>query len=64
MPQLSEQTVERLPCRGCMRDCPHLSVCDGMPWRMPVDRQMFQASVAEGASPDLVDSDHKGASES
>jgi hypothetical protein len=23
----------RLPCRGCMADCPNYATCDGMPWR-------------------------------
>jgi len=22
-----------LPCRGCTRDCPNISVCDHRPWR-------------------------------
>jgi hypothetical protein len=24
---------DRLPCRGCMADCPNYTTCDGMPWR-------------------------------
>ena len=24
--------AERLPCRGCTRDCPNYSSCDGRPW--------------------------------
>jgi len=23
----------RLPCRGCMPDCPNYATCDGKPWR-------------------------------
>jgi len=25
----------RLPCRGCTRDCGNYPHCDGKPWRMP-----------------------------
>lgn len=25
---------ERLPCRGCTRDCPNYERCDGKPWRL------------------------------
>lgn len=24
--------AERLPCRGCTRDCPNYNRCDGRPW--------------------------------
>jgi hypothetical protein len=24
---------ERLPCRGCTRDCANYAHCDGRPWR-------------------------------
>ena len=24
--------AERLPCRGCTRDCPNYASCDGRPW--------------------------------
>ena len=26
-------THPRLPCRGCMVDCPNYGTCDGKPWR-------------------------------
>jgi hypothetical protein len=26
--------VERLPCRGCTRNCKLYSVCHGTPWRL------------------------------
>jgi len=25
---------QRLPCRGCTRDCSHYPHCNGKPWRM------------------------------
>ena len=25
---------ERLPCRGCTRECLNYTVCDGRPWRL------------------------------
>ena len=28
--------MERLPCRGCTRDCPNYSECAGRPWRLSV----------------------------
>lgn len=51
MPSPTEQTVERLPCRGCMRDCPYFYVCDGKLWRMPVDRQGARVGDEEDAQP-------------
>ena len=24
---------QRLPCRGCMSDCPNYLACEGSPWR-------------------------------
>jgi hypothetical protein len=24
---------ERLPCRGCTRECPNFETCEGKPWR-------------------------------
>lgn len=29
----SEEKPQRLPCRGCMSDCPNYATCDGTPWR-------------------------------
>lgn len=25
---------DRLPCRGCTRDCPNYDSCEGRPWRL------------------------------
>ncbi|WP_210426309.1 hypothetical protein [Marinobacter confluentis] len=27
------QAAPRLPCRGCLPDCPNYATCDGKPWR-------------------------------
>lgn len=27
-------TTHRLPCRGCLRDCPNYHQCDGKVWRL------------------------------
>ena len=24
----------KFPCRGCLRDCPNIDRCGGVPWRM------------------------------
>ncbi|WP_157209917.1 hypothetical protein [Marinimicrobium agarilyticum] len=29
----SADSVDRLPCRGCLPTCKNYPVCDGKPWR-------------------------------
>jgi hypothetical protein len=33
-PEPGVQQTERLPCRGCTRQCEYYSRCNGAPWRM------------------------------
>ncbi|WP_461516565.1 hypothetical protein [Porticoccus sp.] len=41
-----EFPIERLPCRGCTKSCPHLMFCDGKLWRMsPRESVSGKASV-------------------
>jgi hypothetical protein len=28
---------QRLPCRGCTRNCANYTHCNGKPWRMQID---------------------------
>ncbi len=30
--------AERLPCRGCTRDCSNYATCDGRPWAQVHDK--------------------------
>lgn len=31
---ISETTIERLPCRGCTASCLNYPICNGKPWRL------------------------------
>jgi hypothetical protein len=30
-------TLTRLPCRGCLSSCKYYASCEGVPWRLPVE---------------------------
>ncbi|CAN0584001.1 unnamed protein product [Ectocarpus sp. 12 AP-2014] len=32
-PSQESSDSHRLPCRGCLPDCPNYASCDGKPWR-------------------------------
>ena len=29
-----KEKLQRLPCRGCLPDCPNYANCEGTPWRI------------------------------
>lgn len=43
---------ERLPCRGCTRDCANYAHCDGRPWRYRSSGERLSgAGVGSSAAP-------------
>lgn len=32
-----KNSMPRLPCRGCLTCCKDYAVCQGAPWRLPVE---------------------------
>lgn len=49
--QHDTEAAERLPCRGCTRDCPNLHSCEHKPWRHAPDAYAPDEEQSDVESP-------------